>query len=175
MESILIRTRQVLAITPARWLELTRTLSPELISLPPVPNEWSALECLQHLIETERDVFPARIRSFLAGQDFAAFDPDRRRSRTTGDLSPVALAEEFNQLRQASLTLLAPLTDADLVRQARHPALGLVTLSETVNTWAAHDLNHTVQAERAVMQPFIRGSGPFRFRFDDHVAKERTA
>ena len=27
------------------------------------------------------------------------------------------------------------------------------------HTWAAHDLNHTMQAERALMQPFIAGSG----------------
>jgi len=27
---------------------------------------------------------------------------------------------------------------------------------------SAHDLMHTVQAERAMMQPFIAGSGPWR-------------
>jgi hypothetical protein len=174
MESILTLAHQVLTITPARWLELTRTLSPELLSLPPAPKEWSALECLQHLIDTERDVFPVRVRAYLAGQDFPAFDPDSQGSRSTVHRSPIALAEEFDQLRQASLAQLAPLTEADLGRQARHAALGMVTLSETMNTWAAHDLNHTVQAERALMQPFIRGCGPFQFRFADHVAKERN-
>ncbi len=171
MESILTLACQVLTITPARWLELTRTLSPELLSLPPAPNEWSALECLQHLVVTERDVFPVRIRAYLAGQDFPPFDPNSQANQPTSQPSPVALAEEFDRLRRASLAQLAPLTEADLTRRARHPQLGIVTLNETLNTWAAHDFNHTVQAERAAMQTFIAGSGPFQFRFADHVAK----
>jgi hypothetical protein len=31
-------------------------------------------------------------------------------------------------------------------------------------------LEHTVQAERALMQPFIEGCGPWRMYFLDHVA-----
>jgi len=34
--------------------------------------------------------------------------------------------------------------------------------------WAGHDLMHTVQAERAVMQPFIEAAGPWRPAFADH-------
>jgi hypothetical protein len=34
--------------------------------------------------------------------------------------------------------------------------------------WAAHDLMHTVQAERAMMQSFILGSGTWRPFFLDH-------
>ncbi len=170
MESILTLARQVLTITPVRWLEMTRTLAPELLSTPPLPKEWSALECLEHLVTTERDVFPVRIRAYLAGQAFPPFDPNSGKTEDTAPTSPFALAEEFNRLRQASLAQLALLTDADLERQARHPQLGIVTLRETLNTWAAHDFNHTVQAERAMMQPFIGGSGPFQFRFADHVA-----
>src|SRR5260221_14319361 len=37
-----------------------------------------------------------------------------------------------------------------------------------VHEWAAHDLMHTVQAERALMQPFVVGSGPWRSYFADH-------
>ena len=36
------------------------------------------------------------------------------------------------------------------------------------NEWAAHDLMHTVQAERALLQPLIGGSGPWRLYFKDH-------
>ncbi len=39
---------------------------------------------------------------------------------------------------------------------------GTVTLAELLQTWAAHDLNHTVQAERALMQPFMLGCGTWR-------------
>jgi hypothetical protein len=37
-----------------------------------------------------------------------------------------------------------------------------------LHTWAAHDLNHTIQAERALMQPFMLGCGPWRSFFQDH-------
>ncbi len=170
MESILTLSRQVLATTPTRWLELARTIEPELFSRPPAPKEWSALECLHHLIEGERDVFPARVRAYLAGQEFLGFDPGSDREPSPRP-SPIALAEEFARLRAASLAQIASLTEADLDRSARHSMLGPVTLRETLNTWAAHDLNHTVQAECALMQPFIRDCGPFQCIFADHVAK----
>lgn len=42
---------------------------------------------------------------------------------------------------------------------------------EMVNEWAGHDLNHTVQAERAIMQPFVRGCGPWQKYFSDHLVR----
>jgi hypothetical protein len=77
-------------------------------------------------------------------------------------------------MRVASLELLARLTPADLSRTARHSELGSVTLEQLLHEWAAHDLMHTVQAERALMQPFIAGSGPWRGYFADHDAEART-
>ena len=50
-----------------------------------------------------------------------------------------------------------------------HSELGPVTLGQAMDTWAAHDLNHTMQAERALMQPFISGSGAWRVRFTELV------
>jgi hypothetical protein len=43
-----------------------------------------------------------------------------------------------------------------------------VTLRELLSEWAAHDTMHIVQAERALMQAFIPGSGPWRRHFADH-------
>ncbi len=170
MDSILTWAREVLTTTPSRWTGLTLTLSPDLLSMPPAPNEWSAVDCLQHLIDTERWVFPVRLRAFLAGQDFPAFDPDSQGTKTNTQISFANLAEQFDQLRQASLAELAPVTPDDLGKQARHAELGTVTLSEMIHEWAAHDLMHTVQAERAMMQPFIRGCGPWRAYFAAHAA-----
>ena len=67
------------------------------------------------------------------------------RSRT----SSVACAAESRAARQTHT--------ADLP-QARHQELGPVTLEQLLHEWAAHDLMHTVQAERALMQPFIEGA-----------------
>ena len=168
MEKALRATQSVLSTTSNRWLELTQQLPTNLLDLPPKAGEWSAIECLLHLIDTERWVFPVRVRAFLAGQDFPAFDPDTQGSKPSSDQQPLVLAQEFAHMRQESLELLATLQPADLNRTAVHHELGLVTLSELINEWAAHDLMHTVQAEQAMMQPFIRDCGPWDVYFKAH-------
>jgi len=171
MDNILTHVHTVLTTTPAHWQSLTQALSPELLKQPPLAGEWSAHECLQHLVDAERWVFPVRVQAFLNGQDFPAFDPDSQGTKPETSLPPAELAAEFARLRAESLKAVTPLTVADLPRRARHSELGPVTLDELLHEWAAHDLMHTVQAERALMQPFIRGAGPWLKYFSDHVAR----
>ncbi len=167
---IIAATCAVLSTTPSRWLALTGQLPADLLTRPPAPGEWSALECLQHLVDAERWVFPARVGYLLAGQDFPDFDPDSQGSTPAVDQSPAELAAEFAHLRAEALRGLELVTPADLACQARHQELGLVTLGELLHEWAGHDLMHLVQAERALMQPFIQGCGPWQPYFRDHVA-----
>jgi hypothetical protein len=169
MHDILETARPVLQTTPVRWANLTQTLSTDLLNLPPAPKEWSALDCLQHLVDTDRSVFPVRIQALLAGQDFPAFDPHSQGTLPKPERSAQELANELAALRSANLELFDRLTTSDLTRQARHAELGPVTMSELLHEWAAHDLMHTVQAERALMQPFIQGCEPWRSYFLDHV------
>jgi hypothetical protein len=171
MTDILVWSRAVLQTTPERWLRLGESLPVELLTLPPAPKEWSALECLQHLVDTEKTVFAARVKFLLAGQDFPAFDPDSQGTRPDLTQPPLELAHTFNTMRQESLALMAQLSEADLERRARHQELGPVTLRELLHEWAGHDLMHTVQAERALLQPFIRGCGPWQKYFADHLIK----
>ncbi len=161
----------VLQATPERWTRLVETLPAELLSRPPAPGEWSALECLHHLIATEA-LNAARLQAFMAGQpSFPAYDPDAPENRPDLTISPADLAREFARRRAASLKSLAGVTAADLDRQSRHAHLGPVTLGQLVHNWAAHDLNHTVQAERALMQPFLAGCGPWIEYYTDHLVK----
>lgn len=170
MEAVVQRAHEILQSTPARWIVLGQTIDPSLLRRAPAPGEWSALECLHHLVETERDVFPVRLQRFLAGQDFDAFTPSAEAPATPNDLDAGKLASEFERLRLGSLEMLERLGVSDLGRSALHPELGSVTLSQMIHEWAAHDLMHTVQAERALMQPFIDGCGPWRSYFSDHIA-----
>lgn len=169
MNDLLTSASAILSATPARWAELSQMVPDGLLSLPPAPGEWSALECLQHLIDTE-PVFQFRVSAFLDGRDFPAFDPDSQGTKPEVGRIPADLASEYAYLRAASLEALARLTADDLNRRAVHQELGQVTLSEMVHEWAAHDLMHTVQAERALMQPFIQGCGPWQKYFSDHIA-----
>jgi hypothetical protein len=154
----------VLRTTPVRWQALTAQLPPAILERAPAPGEWSAVECLRHLIDLETRVFPTRLRALLAGQDFPASGPPMPIAGAT----PADLAAIFAQHRAANLDLLAGVHPADLDRAITHPQLGQVTVGNLVHDWAAHDLLHTVQAERAVLQPFLPGTGPWRHVFEDH-------
>jgi hypothetical protein len=170
MEKILSSVRSVLTTTPGHWQSLSETLPVEMLSQAPAAGEWSALECLQHLIDTER-VFHFRLQCLREGKDFPDFDPDKQGTKPSSPPSPPELAEEFARLRAESLKALSQIGPGDLDRKARHQELGIVTIGEIVHEWAAHDLNHTVQAQRAIMQPFIRGCGPWQKYFSDHLIR----
>lgn len=168
METDLATIRSILSATPARWRDLCGRLPLELLTRQPAPAEWSAAECLSHLLDAEKHVFPVRVEAFLAGRDFPGFNPDTEGSPAAS--SPAGMAAEFAALREKTLARLASLTPDDLPRRALHGELGPVTLDQMLNEWAAHDLMHTVQAERALMQPFIGLCGPWRGYFSDHDA-----
>jgi hypothetical protein len=170
MDDILGAVRSVLVTTPTHWQALAASLPDEALRRDPAPGEWSALACLGHLTDGERWVFPARVEAFRAGRDFAAFDPDAQGTPLDQLPSVAELAAEFARLRAESLALLATLTEADLGRTARHSELGTVTLGQLLHEWAAHDLMHTMQAESALMQPFIAGLGPWYEYFQHHDA-----
>jgi hypothetical protein len=167
MTDLVSRTIVILRLNAGRWGELT-SLDGELLRRQPLPGEWSALECLNHAADTEAKVFAARVRAILAGEDLRVYDPDVEATAVTASTDPAEVAARHASLRAESLALLAGLTEADLDRTARHIELGIVSLRELLNEWSAHDLMHLVQAERAVMQAFIPGSGPWRPYFADH-------
>jgi DinB superfamily len=159
--------RRLLTTTAGRWQSLVEAAPDELLRRPPAPGEWSAADCLDHLLLTERAVFGARLRAILEGRDLVAFDPDA--SPDAGpERTPRARAAALAAERERNLAVLNGLTAADLDRTARHPEYGMLALRVVLSTWAAHDLQHTVQAEEALMQAFIPGTGPFRFRFAAH-------
>ena len=166
-EEMLPRVRSVLATTPARWSAMTVEIPVDLLERSPAPGEWPAVDCLRHLRDAERDVFHVRVRAFRAGQDLEPYDPETQGSAPRGE-SPAALAADFAQLRTTGLALLAEVTSGELALTVTHGEFGPVRLGDLLNEWAAHDLMHTVQAERALMQPFIAASGPWRVTLADH-------
>ena len=168
MPTLIERTAAILRLNGERWRALATGVDRELLERRPAAEEWSALHCLAHASDTEDHVFAARLRALLAGEDFEAFDPDAEGTPITDNTDPAALADTHAQARAASIALIGSLAERDLERTGRHPELGTVTLGELLNEWWAHDTMHLVQAERALMQPFIAGSGPWRGYFVDH-------
>lgn len=171
MDNIVKYTRSVLVTTAVRWQDLVENVPADLLMRPAAEGEWSAVECLQHLLDTERNVFPPRLQALLDGRDFAAFDPKTQGSKPSNN--PADMAAEFAKLRSESLVALMTVKEADLSGQARHSELGLVSMSDFLHEWAGHDLMHTVQAERALLQPFIQGCGAWRGYFADHDMEKK--
>ncbi|HWZ18055.1 MAG TPA: DinB family protein [Ktedonobacteraceae bacterium] len=167
MNNLLETVKAVLSTTTIHWSRLTENLPEDLLARNPLPNEWSAMDCLCHLLDTEKWIFPIRVKALLDGENIVDFDPDKQGTHYTTQV-PKRLSEEFAQLRKSSLNELERVTPHDLSLKARHSELGIVTVEQLLHEWAAHDLLHTVQAERAILQPLILGSGPWRVYFKDH-------
>jgi hypothetical protein len=73
------------------------------------------------------------------------------------------LLDEFARLRAESLGDLRALKlrQDDLELRGRHPALGVVTLSQLLATWAAHDLTHLHQLSRVMAHQYREAVGPW--------------
>src|SRR5512138_3621494 len=99
----------VLKTTPQRWIRLAESIPPELFHRAPAPGEWSAHDCLKHIVDTERSVFPARVGYLLRGEDFPAFNPDAADATPDAPSDAFELATTFARLRDESLELLAGL------------------------------------------------------------------
>jgi hypothetical protein len=165
MPDAIALARSVLATSVDRWAAIAR-MDSLVLDRTPATGQWSAVQCLQHVVDTE-PVFGARVQAILDGATFQGFDPDAEGNAGRPDVAPV-LAARLGPMRQENLAALASLVPADLARTGTHAELGIVTMEELLNEWAAHDTMHLVQAERAVMQAFIPGSGPWRGFFADH-------
>ena len=111
MNNLLETVKAVLSTTTTHWLSLVESLPEDLLTRTPLPNEWSAMDCLCHLLDAERWVFPVRVQALLAGENFVGFDPDKQGTHyTTQD--PRQLSKEFAQLRKSSLIELDRVTTA---------------------------------------------------------------
>jgi hypothetical protein len=155
------RISTVLATSPRRWLDLAVTVPEDVLERPARTGDWSAVDCLRHLLQADRHIFPGRLEQFLAGdEELAVVDPASippAEERTAREL-----AEAFARAREENLGKMAVLSSEDLERTSRSRRLGPVSLADLVHQWALHDLEHMVQAERAVLQAFVVQSGPLR-------------
>ena len=155
-------TEPRLPIPPDRVAELlaasATTVVAELLALGdeagwrPEPGEWSANECVGHLIEAERRGFAGRIRHILSVSadrppvHLDGWDPPAVAEARRDDLrSGSELAVEFEGLRADSLELLRGLRASDLERAGVHPEVGLLRVDELLGEWVHHDRNHVRQ------------------------------
>ena len=170
MEHNLDHTISLLTRTPAALNALLRDLPETWI----FRNEgestrgersWSAFDVVGHLIHADRTDWIPRARIVLKSgetQTFESFDRWGHVRESQGK-SLGELLDEFARVRPESLRELRTLKlrQEDLALRGRHPALGVVTLSQLLATWAVHDLNHLHQIARVMAHQYREAVGPW--------------
>ena len=128
-------------------------------------DSWTAFDVIGHLIHGERTDWMPRTRRLLESGETRPFEPFDRlaQKRESQGKSLELLLDEFARLRSENLDELRALNlgPEDLERRGRHPALGTVTLSELLATWAAHDLSHLHQISRVMAHQYREAVGPW--------------
>ena len=160
------QAEEILSRTPATLNVFLRDLSEPWIRGAEGGETWSPFDVVGHLIHGEETDWIARIRIILEHGDSRTFEPfdrfaqlEKNRNRTLPEL-----LDAFAALRERNLKILREmrLTEEDLERPGRHPALGPVTLRQLLATWVAHDLDHIGQIARAMAHQYRDLVGPWQ-------------
>ena len=157
----------VLTRTPATLNSLLRELPDIWVRGNEGKDTWSAFDIVGHLIVCERTDWMPRVRIILENGEARPFDPFDRfaQLKESQDKSRTIdrLLDDFARLRRENLAALQALNlqPEDLGRRGRHPALGAVTLSELLATWAVHDLTHVHQLARVMAHQYRDAVGPW--------------
>jgi DinB superfamily len=165
MEHDLQDSMALLSRTPAALNALLRDLPETWTHRNEGEATWSAFDIVGHLIDGEHTDWIPRakiILQFGESKPFASFDREGFK-RLTQNKSLPQLLDEFARLRSENLDQLRAfnLQPQDLERRGQHPALGVVTLSQLLATWAAHDLTHIHQISRVMAHQYRDAVGPW--------------
>lgn len=165
MEQNFEHTIALLTRTPAALDALLRHLPEAWTSRNEGAGTWSPFDVVGHLIHGERTDWIPRARIILQFGETRTFEPFDRRAqeRESQGKSLGQLLDEFARLRSENLDELRVLNlrPQDFERRGRHPALGVVTLSELLAAWVAHDLTHLHQISRIMAHQYRAAVGPW--------------
>ena len=165
MNHNLRHTIALLDRTPAALNALLRDLPQEWTLRNEGENTWTAFDIVGHLIHGDRTDWMARAKRILEFGETKEFEPFDRlgQERASKGKSLADLLDEFTGVRSEKLDELRALnlSPADLEKRGRHPTLGVVTLSELLATWAAHDLTHLHQLSRVMAYQYREAVGPW--------------
>jgi hypothetical protein len=165
MEQDLQQTTSVLTRTPGVLDALLRDLPEAWTTRNEGDNSWSAFEVVGHLIHGDRTDWMTRAKMILQLGESRPFPPFDRLGhiRESQGKSLEQLLDEFAHLRSDNLRELHSLNlqPKDLELRGQHPALGAVTLSQLLATWAVHDLTHLHQLSRIMAHQYRDAVGPW--------------
>jgi DinB superfamily len=165
MEHDLENTLSLLRHTPATLDALLRDLPEVWTSHNEGGDTMSVYDVVGHMIHGELTDWVPRARMILDSGEAKTFEPFDRWAhlRESQGKSLRQLLDDFARLRTKNLDEVRALNlrPEDLARRGRHPALGVVSLSELLATWAAHDLTHLHQITRIMAHQYREDVGPW--------------
>jgi hypothetical protein len=165
MEHNLQVTVSLLSRTPTALNALLRDLHDVWTLCNEGEKTMSVYDVVGHLIHAEHTNWIPRARTLLQFGETQAFGPFDRwgHVQESQGKSLARLLDEFAAARTESLAALSALDlrREDLARRGRHPAFGVVTLSELLATWATHDLTHLHQISRIMAHQYRQAVGPY--------------
>jgi len=138
---------------PELWRRLIEQAGAHLRTRP-AEGEWSVLECLGHLTDSEL-VTSARYRWVLCELEptLVGFDQEAWAARMNHEAAdPVALLDFFEALRRANVALWRRTSAADRGRFGLHAERGPESYELLFRLQAGHGRVHRAQAERALAQ-----------------------
>ena len=156
----------LLARTPAALDALLRDLPEAWTHRNEGENTWTAFDVIGHLIEAERTNWLVRAKIVLQSGETQPFEPFDRVGymRESQGKSLGQLLDEFSALRNRNLAEVRGwnLRQEQLELRGRHPALGVVTMSQLLAAWATHDLTHLHQISRILAYQYREAVGPWK-------------
>jgi HAD superfamily hydrolase (TIGR01662 family) len=113
----------------------------------PDPNEWSILQILCHLVDSERTIQQPRLTRILREHNpfLAASKTPQGADMPLCDDDGYRIAEAFTKERENTLRFLRELAPDDWNRPGRHSIFGPTTLLEMAHFTAQHDRLHLNQ------------------------------
>lgn len=141
----------------ARFSAFLRATKPSQLTTRPVPNQWSAVENLRHLIFAE-DLY---LNRWLLQNDepwcklgllpaFLADDPHYATVGSQPSEDIEILLAAWDALHNRMMAFVASVSVEELHRDTSKLDFGQGTVGRVMQTLALHDLNHIRQAETAV-------------------------
>ncbi len=127
---------------------LAQNARPEYWHMHPDPKEWSPLETLCHLRDSERNIQRPRLQKIATEDNPFVSQPPAPSGPGERDLSGESFSaalDDFWQERCQTLTFLSTLKPEDWERPARHSIFGPTTLLEMAHFTARHDHLHINQ------------------------------
>ncbi|GAB4500557.1 MAG: hypothetical protein Fur0035_00970 [Anaerolineales bacterium] len=132
------------ALTPEQWNAPVYTEG----------ETWTVRSVLAHFVTAERG-FLKIFADILAGGPGASDDFDINRYNAsqqakTAALTPAELMENFRQTRAEMAAFAAGLSESDLQKIGRHPALGITSLGEMLKLVYLHNSMHFRDLKKAL-------------------------